>query len=185
MLRRGLVALVIGMLVNGSTMADDLRDTDLSSAPRQQPQAVPARVSSPGTTPAQPVPIRRLYAAANAPLMRSAPLRAAQPPAAPAAGQVPGYPQLDAALYPSPVPGIPAQIGGTSISNPAFHPHEMLYAHEYRALYAPFYYEVKGEWVVTPFGVWTQENWKLRGTEVKVKYRNRISPFAMFNPPVR
>ncbi|MGB0741848.1 MAG: hypothetical protein ACPGXX_17395, partial [Planctomycetaceae bacterium] len=80
MLRRGLVALVIGMLVNGSTMADDLRATDLSSAPRQQPQAVPVRVSTPGTTPAQPVPIRRLHAAANAPLMRSVPLRAAQPP---------------------------------------------------------------------------------------------------------
>ncbi|MEY3176023.1 MAG: hypothetical protein RLZZ436_3937 [Planctomycetota bacterium] len=95
----------------------------------------------------------------------------------------PGYPQTGAALYPAPVPGIPHQMGGTVIMNPALQPHEMLYGHQYKALYPPYYYQVHGEWLVTPFGVWSQENWKLKGTEVNVRYRTSISPFSFFTPP--
>ena len=95
-----------------------------------------------------------------------------------------GYPQTGAALYPAPLPGIPHQVGGTSITNPALQPHEMLYPHQYKALYGPYYYQVHGGWMVTPFGVWSQENWKLKGTEVDVKYKSHISPFSFFAPPV-
>ena len=93
------------------------------------------------------------------------------------------YPQTGAALYPSPQPGIPHQMGGTAIMNQAFHPHEMLYAHEYHAMYPPYYYKVNGGWMVTPFGVWSKENWHLQGTQVDVKYKSHISPFAHFTPP--
>lgn len=95
-----------------------------------------------------------------------------------------GYPQTGAALYPAPLPGIPQQVGGTAIVNPAFQPHEMLYPHQYKAMYGPYYYEVHGDWMVTPFGVWSQENWKLKGTEVDVKYKSHISPFSFFSAPV-
>lgn len=94
-----------------------------------------------------------------------------------------GYPQTGAALYPAPLPGIPHQVGGTAIVNPAFQPHEMLYPHQYKAMYGPYYYQVHGGWMVTPFGVWSQENWKLKGTEVDVKYKSHISPFSFFTPP--
>lgn len=93
------------------------------------------------------------------------------------------YPQTGAALYPSPVPGIPQQMGGAVIMNPAFHPHEMLYAHEYHAMYPPYYYKVNGGFMVSPFGVWSHEDWKLQGTQVDVKYKSHISPFALFHPP--
>jgi len=93
------------------------------------------------------------------------------------------YPQTGAALYPCPIPGIPQQIGGTAVVNPAFHPHEMLYPHEYHAMYPPYYYKVNGEFMVTPFGVWSQEKWKLQGTRVDVKYKSHISPFTLFHPP--
>ncbi|MEZ6125319.1 MAG: hypothetical protein R3C49_19395 [Planctomycetaceae bacterium] len=87
-------------------------------------------------------------------------------------------------LYPCPVPGIPQQIGGSAIVHQAFHPHEMLYAHRYKSMYGPYYYKVHGGWVVTPFGVWSKENWKLQGTTVDVKYKSHISPFAMFHRPI-
>jgi hypothetical protein len=93
------------------------------------------------------------------------------------------YPQTGAALYPAPVPGIPTQIGGAAIMNQAFHPHEMLYPHHYQATYPPYYYKVHGGFMVTPFGVWSQENWKLQGTQVDVKYKSHISPFTMFHAP--
>ena len=93
------------------------------------------------------------------------------------------YPQTGAALYPSPVPGIPQQMGGAAIMNQAFHPHEMLYSHEYHAMYPPYYYKVNGGFMVTPFGVWSHEDWKLQGTRVDVKYKSHISPFALFHPP--
>ena len=93
------------------------------------------------------------------------------------------YPQTGSALYPCPVPGIPHQIGGAQIMNQAFHPHEMLYAHEYHAMYPPYYYKVNGGFMVTPFGVWSHEDWKLQGTQVDVKYKSHISPFSMFHPP--
>ncbi len=209
MLRMGLVALVVGMLVNSSLTADEEQSaagarqpapqpTVSSGLPEQTLQPIDSSAADVGPVQSQPLPVQRApqvqhHASVGAPQ----PLRtiaatpaiwaAAQPPAVPSPPpqHAAGYPQLGASLYPAPIAGIPAQMGGTSITNPALHPHEMLYAHEYKALYAPFYYEVKGEWVVTPFGVWTQENWKLRGTEVNVKYRNRISPFALFRPPGR
>lgn len=94
------------------------------------------------------------------------------------------YPHTGAALYPAPRPGIPHQVGGIAIENPAFHPHEMLYAHRYTAMYPPYYYKVNGGWMVTPFGVWSHEDWKLQGTKVDVKYKSHISPFTHFKPPV-
>jgi hypothetical protein len=93
------------------------------------------------------------------------------------------YPQTGAALYPCPIPGIPHQMGGTAIMNQAFHPHEMLYAHSYSAMYPPYYYKVNGGWMVTPFGVWSKEDWKLQGTRVDVQYKSHISPFSGFHPP--
>ena len=56
----------------------------------------------------------------------------------------------------------------------------MLYEHEYRAMYPPFYYRVKGCWILTPLGVKQHEVWKLQGTEVKVNYRAHRSPFGRF-----
>lgn len=94
------------------------------------------------------------------------------------------YPQTGASLYPAPVPGIPQQIGGIAIENPAFHPHEMLHQHRYKAMYPPYYYKVNGGWMVTPFGVWSHEDWRLQGTQVDVKYKSHISPFTLFVPPV-
>lgn len=94
------------------------------------------------------------------------------------------YPQTGAALYPAPIPGIPQQIGGAAIMNQAFHPHEMLYPHEYHAMYPPYYYKVNGGFMVSPFGVWSHEDWKLQGTRVDVKYNSHISPFTLFHPPV-
>lgn len=87
-------------------------------------------------------------------------------------------------LYPAPRPGIPHQVGGTMIPTHALHPHEMLHAHRYKSMYGPYYYKVRGGWMVTPFGVWSKENWQLKGTTVDVKYKSHISPFAMFSRPV-
>ena len=94
------------------------------------------------------------------------------------------YPRTSASLYPSPVPNVPYQVGMTAITNQALYPHEFLYPHEYRAIYPPYYYKVKGGWMVTPFGVWSHENWVPMGTEVSVKYRSSISPFTGFIPPL-
>lgn len=96
---------------------------------------------------------------------------------------VPGPHNTGAALYPAPVPGIPQQVGGTLIPTQALHPHEMMYAHRYKAMYPPYYYKVNGGWMVTPWGTWSKENWKLQGTMVDVKYKSYISPFALFTPP--
>ena len=90
--------------------------------------------------------------------------------------------QTGAALYPSPVPGIPQQIGGAAIMNQAFHPHEMLYPHEYHAMYPPYYYKVNGGFMMTPFRMWSHEDWTLQGTQVDVKYKSHISPFTLFHP---
>ncbi|MCA9116504.1 MAG: hypothetical protein KDA79_15575 [Planctomycetaceae bacterium] len=93
------------------------------------------------------------------------------------------YPQLDASLYPGPQPNIPWQTGGTIITNQAFAPHEMTYPHEYRAMYPPYYYKATGGWVVTPWGVWSHDNWKLMGTEVHVKYKSKHSLFSKMKVP--
>lgn len=91
---------------------------------------------------------------------------------------------IPGSLYPAPRPGIPHQVGGTIIPTHALHPHEMLYPHRYKSMYGPYYYKVRGHWMVTPFGVWSNENWKLKGTTVDVKYKSHISPFALFHRPV-
>ena len=88
------------------------------------------------------------------------------------------YPQLNSPLYPAPRQDIPLQVGGTAFTNHAFAPHEMLYRHTYRGLYPPYFYEVKGWYIWTPLGAESHDNWDLRGTEVTVKYRTSISPFA-------
>lgn len=105
-----------------------------------------------------------------------------------------------AALYPSPVPHVPVEVGGSMITNQALAPHEMLYPHRYRALYGPFYYR-KVLWFpslyrsevarTNIYGETTyRRRWrlapatKLVGTEVKVNYRGSISPFSGFLPPL-
>lgn len=104
-----------------------------------------------------------------------------EPAAQPINGNL--YPRLNAPLYPAPVQSTPPWNGATIVTNQAFAPHEMLYPHEYRALYPPFYYRVKGGWIVTPLGVKQNEVWRLQGTEVKVNYRAHRSPFARFFVP--
>lgn len=94
-----------------------------------------------------------------------------------------GYPRLGAPMYPCPQQNIPVQVGGTLITNQAFAPHEMLHAHRYRAMYGPFFYRVKGTWLWTPFGMESHDKWELVGTEVKVNYKSRISPFSGFIAP--
>lgn len=96
----------------------------------------------------------------------------------------PGYVYLNAPLYPTPQPFVPPEVGSSVITNQAFAPHEMLYAHKYHAMYPPFYYKVNGRWMVSESGLRNRESWKLQGTEVKVKYHSHISPFALFAPPV-
>jgi hypothetical protein len=102
---------------------------------------------------------------------------------APGVAVVPGYPYLNAPLNTTPVPNVPYQVGSTMITNQAFAPQEMLYAHKYRAMYPPYYYKVRGHWIVTPWGVQSNDHWELQGTEVKVNYRSSYSPFSMFTPP--
>lgn len=97
----------------------------------------------------------------------------------------PAYPRLNAPLYPAPVQSTPSWNGASIITNQALAPHEMLYPHRYRAMYPPFYYKVKGGWIVTPLGVKQNEVWKLQGTEVKVDYHAHRSPFARFFHPPR
>ena len=94
------------------------------------------------------------------------------------------YPQMHAPMYPTPVPNVPTYVGGTVITNQAFAPQEMLYAHEYKSLYPPFYHKVSGSWWWTPFGIESHDKWELQGTEVKVKYRSSFAPFSGFFPPV-
>jgi hypothetical protein len=109
------------------------------------------------------------------------PYSAVLPTAAPAPVQGANqtvYPRLNAPLYPSPVPYVPHWTGSTYITNQAFSPHEMLYAHKYRAMYPPFYYKVTGGWIVTPTGVKQQEKWKLEGTQVKVNYHAHRNPLS-------
>lgn len=109
----------------------------------------------------------------------------------------PGYPQLNAALYPCPRADIPTEVGGTMITNEAFNPHEMLYCHKYRAVYPPNYYKVRwhwgfrmscypaGKWYAIPIPVRTRiaDTAKLKGTVVTVKYKSHIGIGSMFLPP--
>jgi hypothetical protein len=85
-------------------------------------------------------------------------------------------PQIHSALYPSPVPYVPREVGWTVITNQALAPHEMLYAHQYRALYPPYYYK-KSCCCCIPF----IPQPCLKGTMVKVKYKTYL-PWG-FHPP--
>lgn len=93
------------------------------------------------------------------------------------------YPILNAPLYPCPRPNIPSGVGTTVITNPALAPHEMLYPHQTKGLYGPFYYKTHRGWILTPLGVYKTERRKLTGTTVEVNYKGHISPFALFAPP--
>ena len=108
-------------------------------------------------------------------------------PSVPAQGYgpvIPGNrPVTQAPLYPAPIQSTPWWNGGAVITNQALAPHEMLYPHQYRAMYGPYFYEVKGHTFWTPIGMRTFENWKLRGTEVEVKYHDHIKLFSGFHPP--
>lgn len=110
--------------------------------------------------------------------------KAAQPvPSMAGRNVLPGYPQLGAPMYPSPKPGIPDYVGRTIITNQALAPQEMLYPHEYKAMYGPYYYNVKGGWIWTPFGMRSHERWRLEGTQVHVKYKSDFGLFPRFIPP--
>jgi hypothetical protein len=107
------------------------------------------------------------------------------------------YPQLDASLYPCPRQDIPAEVGGTLITNAALYPHEMLYEHKYKALYPPYYYRTTWRYgyrwtncrTFLGFSVPTLERVKIAtktkavGTCVKVEYKSHISPLSLFWPP--
>jgi hypothetical protein len=95
----------------------------------------------------------------------------------------PGYPYLNAPLYPYPSQNVPVQVGATMITNQAFYPQEMLYPHDYEALYPPYYYRAKGWWLATPLGTRSDERWELLGTRVKVKYRTAVPFWAGWHPP--
>lgn len=87
------------------------------------------------------------------------------------------YPQLNSALYPCPRPDVPVEVGHTLITNQAFYPHEMLWGHEYRALYPPYYYENKCCLSCLPFF----PKPCLKGTLVTVKYKTHLG--CGFHPP--
>ena len=162
-----------------------------SDAPSPIPH-LPARHISQGTpAPALPGPAA-VPAVPGAPAAPAPGLVPAVPPAGFAAAPIghpaghavlPGYPYLNAPLSPTPVPNVPYQVGAAVITNQALSPHEMLYPHKYKALYPPFYHKVRGHWIVSPWGVWSYDNWELQGTEVRVNYRDRISPLSLFCPP--
>ena len=96
---------------------------------------------------------------------------------------IPGnLPRTAAPLYPAPVQNVPTYGGGTVITNQALAPHEMLYPHEYNAMYGPYYYSVRGGFIWTPFGMRTHEKWKLQGTQVNVKYHDKIRLFSGYKP---
>lgn len=144
------------------------------AAPVAPPRALPAPHAVPGLTgPAVARPASQQPSMAPLPGYNNAP----------GVAVVPGYPYLNAPLNTTPVPNVPYQVGSSMITNQAFAPQEMLYAHKYRAMYPPYYYKVRGHWMVTPWGVWSNDHWELQGTEVKVNYRSNYSPFSLFTPP--
>ena len=151
---------------------------DYISTPQvRQQNSVPVQTA---TMRRQQVPVHTVAAPVVSHVSSGQPVAYGGYPVAPNYGM---YPQTGAAMYPSPVPNVPYQVGGTAITNQAFYPQEMLYPHTHKSMYGPFYYKVRGGWLVTPWGVRSQEQWELMGTEVEVEYRSQISPFAGFTPP--
>ncbi len=149
-----------------------------------------ARTSSPAVMWAQhSAPARFIHHSQARPLELARTAKTQTVAAAQKPGKVPrqpagAYPQFDAPLYPVPRPDIPIQVGGTVLTNQAFSPFEMLHAHEYRSMYGPYYYRVKGHWFLTPFGIESHEKWELLGTKVRVKYRTYFGLLAKFAPPI-
>jgi hypothetical protein len=88
------------------------------------------------------------------------------------------HPQLNSSLYPCPRPDVPVEVGSTLITNQAFYPHEMLYGHQYRAIYPPFYYENKCGITCLPFF----PRPCIAGTVVTVKYKTCLP--CGFHPPI-
>lgn len=77
------------------------------------------------------------------------------------------YPQINTSLYPSPRADVPREVGWTVITTPALSPHEMLYAHRYRAMYPPYFYKNTCGLACLPFF----PKPTLKGTVVTVRYR--------------
>jgi hypothetical protein len=154
------------------------------------PQAAEAQAEPAEVQANQPVPVQPMYNGMNGGSAVINGPRSALPVYGQPVGPVPvyggpaGYARLDAALYPSPRQDIPGYGGSTMITNQAFDPHEMLYAHRYRGIYGPFYHKTYRSWVMTPLGICKSEKRVLVGTEVRVNYRSSISPFALFFPPI-
>ena len=99
------------------------------------------------------------------------------PAAAPMMGSGGCYPTINSSLYPCPRPDIPYEVGQTYITNQAFYPHEMLYAHRYRAIYPPYFYENKCGLACLPFF----PKPCIKGTVVTVKYKSTLP--CNFHPP--
>jgi hypothetical protein len=164
----------------------DFESDDVVVVPQQSAARPHNAIASAGSTPngrpsgsvaATPV-MNKTYK--TVPVGVATPFNAPGPP-----GYVPaGYAAVNAPLYPCPKPGIPLGTGATVITNPALYPHEMLYPHEYRGMYGPYYYRTRRAWIMTPLGIYKHEKRILTGTEVHVKYKSYISPFTLFYPPV-
>ncbi len=88
------------------------------------------------------------------------------------------YPQINSSLYPSPKPDVPREVGWTMYTTPALSPHEMLYAHQYRAMYPPYFYKNTGRLACLPFF----PKPALKGTVVTVKYKTHYG-LSGFSPP--
>jgi len=88
------------------------------------------------------------------------------------------YPPLNSALYPCPRPDVPYEVGRTIITNQALYPHEMLYAHRYRAIYPPYFYKNTHGLACLPF----VPKPCIRGTVVTVKYKTTL-PLGFSPPP--
>lgn len=171
----------VAAMIAGQAQAQVPQPQYAAPAGIQQANGVQAVARPPVLRPAPQRPTLRFRPARVVPTgVRSVP----QQPAAAAGVASTRYPQTGAAMYPSPRVDVPYQVGGTMIVNPALAPHEMMHAHQYRAMYPPFYYKVSGSWIVTPFGVESQDHWELRGTEVEVKYHDRIQLKSRFVPPI-
>jgi len=95
-----------------------------------------------------------------------------------------GYVRLGAPMNPVPRPDIPYQVGSTFSTNQAFSPHEMLYPHSYRAMYPPYFYQVRGQWYSILGHMTNHEFWELKGTQVDVDYCSRIPLMSRFQNPI-